>query len=152
MIYALSDARYIVLRDLRTRIRMPIFIFMTMFQPILWLVLFTQIFKSVGGSLSTMGSGDISYLQFFAPGVIVMTILFGSAFSGFGTLMDMDAGIMSKMLATPVTRASIITGRVIAIRKSGCMFPFCHMVLFLSESATFGFTLIGVFTTAIIRC
>ena len=53
MIYALTDTWYIVLRDLRTRIRMPIFIFMTMFQPILWLVLFTQIFKSLGGSLSS---------------------------------------------------------------------------------------------------
>ena len=46
--------------------------------------------------------------------MIVMTVLFGSAFSGFGTLMDIDAGIISKMLATPVNRVSIITGRVIA--------------------------------------
>ncbi len=109
MINALSDAWYIVLRDLRTRIRMPVFIFMNLFQPILWLVLFTQIFKSLAGSLTGM-----SYLQFFAPGVIVMTVMFGSAFAGFGTLMDRDAGILSKMLATPVTRVSIITGRVVA--------------------------------------
>ena len=114
MIYAIADTWYIVLRDLRTRIRMPVFIFMTLFQPILWLVLFTQIFKSLGDSISTAGGADISYLQFFAPGVIIMTVLFGSAFSGFGTLMDMDAGIISKMLVTPVNRVSIITGRVIA--------------------------------------
>ncbi len=114
MIYTLTDTWYIVLRDLRTRIRMPVFIFMTMFQPILWLVLFTQIFDSLGGNLSSAAGANISYLQFFAPGVIVMTVLFGSAFSGFGTLMDIDAGIISKMLATPVNRVSIITGRVIA--------------------------------------
>ena len=116
MINALSDAWYIVLRDLRTRIRMPVFIFMSLFQPILWLVLFTQIFKSLGGGaggINVWGPG-VSYLQGFAPAVIVMTGLFGSAFAGFGTLMDIDAGIMSKMLATPVTRVSIITGRVIA--------------------------------------
>jgi len=46
----------------------------------------------------------------------------------------------------------IITGRDSAIRKSGCMFQYCHMVLFPSESAASGFTLIGVFTTAMIRC
>ena len=114
MIYAITDTWYIFMRDLRTRIRMPVFIFMTMFQPILWLVLFTQIFDSLGGSLGSAAGSDISYLQFFAPGVIVMTVLFGSAFSGFGTLMDIDAGIVSKMLATPVNRVSIITGRVIA--------------------------------------
>jgi len=107
----ISDTWYITMRDLRSRIRMPVFIFMTLFQPILWLVLFTQIFKSLGGML---GPGGGSYLQFFAPGVLVMTVLFGSAFSGFGMLWDIDTGILSKMLATPVTRISVIAGRVIA--------------------------------------
>ena len=107
---ALADTWYIVLRDLRARIRMPVFIFMTLFQPILWLVLFTQIFKSLGNMPGLGGS----YLEFFAPGVVVMTVLFGSAFAGFGMLMDIDAGRLFKMLATPVTRVSIITGRVAA--------------------------------------
>ncbi|MCX5991502.1 MAG: ABC transporter permease [Chloroflexi bacterium] len=116
MMNALSDTWQIVLRDLRARIRMPVFIFMTLFQPILWLVLFSQIFTKLGGGvggISVWGPG-VSYLQGFAPAVIVMTVLFGSAFAGFGTLMDIDAGIMAKMLATPVNRVSIITGRVTA--------------------------------------
>jgi ABC-2 type transport system permease protein len=108
---ALADTWYIFLRDLRTRIRMPVFIFMTLFQPILWLVLFTQIFKSLG---NMPGLGGNSYLEFFAPGVVVMTVLFGSAFAGFGMLMDIDTGRLAKMLATPVTRIAIITGRVAA--------------------------------------
>jgi ABC-2 type transport system permease protein len=108
---ALADTWYVVLRDLRARIRMPVFIIMTLFQPILWLLLFPQIFKSVGGSIA---GADISYLQFFAPGVVVMSVLFGSAFSGFGMLIDIDTGVLAKMMATPVTRVSIITGRVIA--------------------------------------
>jgi ABC-2 type transport system permease protein len=107
---ALADTWYVTLRDLRARIRMPVFIFMTLFQPILWLVLFTQIFKSLGGSML----GGISYTQYFAPGVVVMSVLFGSAFSGFGMLIDIDTGVLAKMMATPVTRVSIITGRVIA--------------------------------------
>lgn len=116
MIYALTDTWYIVLRDLKTRMRMPVFIFMNLFQPILWLLLFTQIFKSLGGFLGgvSVWGPEVSYLEGFAPAVIVMTVLFGSAFSGFGTLMDIDAGIISKMMATPVNRVSIITGRVIA--------------------------------------
>jgi len=108
---ALADTWYIVLRDLRARIRMPVFIFMSLFQPVLWLVLFTQIFKSLG---NMPGLGGNSYLEFFAPGVVVMTVLFGSAFAGFGMLMDIDTGRLAKMLATPVIRVSIITGRVIA--------------------------------------
>ena len=108
MIYAITDTWYIILRDIKTRIRMPVFIFISLFQPILWLVLFSQIFESI--SLP----GDIEYRDYFAPGVVVMTVLFSSAFSGFATLMDIDAGIMSKMMVTPVNRVSIITGRVIA--------------------------------------
>jgi len=111
MTNAIADAWYMVLRDLKARVRMPVFVFMSLFQPILWLVLFTQIFKSLGG---TPGIGGSTYLQFFAPGVLVMTVLFGSAFAGFGMLWDKDMGILSKMLATPVTRVSIIGGRVIA--------------------------------------
>ena len=89
---------------------MPAFIIMNLFQPVLWLVLFTQIFKSLG-NMPGIGS---SYLQFFTPGVVIMTVLFGAMFSGMGMLMDIDCGILAKMLATPVTRVSIITGRVIA--------------------------------------
>jgi ABC-2 type transport system permease protein len=107
---ALADTWYIVLRDLRARIRMPVFIFMTLFQPVLWLVLFTQIFKALG-NMPGIGS---SYLQFFAPGVVIMTVLFGSAFAGMGMLMDIDSGILAKMMATPVTRVSVIMGRVTA--------------------------------------
>jgi len=106
-----TDIWFQVIRHLRTQVRMRIWIFINLFQPIVWLLLFTQVFKS----LSTMpGLGNISYLQFFAPGVVVMTVMFGSAWAGFGMLHDIDMGILSKMLATPVTRVSIIASRVIA--------------------------------------
>jgi len=107
----LSDIRYQVLRHLRTLFRIRVWIFISLIQPIIWLVLFTQVFKSLSG---LPGLGTASYLQFFAPGVVVMTVLFGSAWAGMGMLQDIDMGILSKMLATPVTRLSIITSRVIA--------------------------------------
>lgn len=108
----LKDTWYITLRDLRTRIRMPVFLFMSMAQPILFLLLFPQIFKSVG--MSSMFPAGVTYLDFFAPGILVMTGLFSAVFSGMSTIMDMDTGILSRMMATPVTRVSIILGRVIA--------------------------------------
>jgi ABC-2 type transport system permease protein len=108
----LKDTWYIMLRDLRTRIRMPVFIFMSLSQPILFLLLFPQIFKAVGSS-GMLGS-DVSYLTFFTPGVLVQTVMFSAIFSGMSMIVDMDTGILSRMLATPVTRVSIILGRVIA--------------------------------------
>jgi len=106
----LSDTWFQIGRHLRTQVRMKIWIFMNLFQPILWLLLFTQVFKSLSNQPAI---GD-SYLQFFAPGVVVMTVMFGSAWTGMGMLQDIDMGILSKMLATPVTRVSIITSRIIA--------------------------------------
>ena len=107
----LKDTWYIMLRDLRTRIRMPVFIFMSLSQPILFLLLFPQIFKSVGTNMFT---GGITYLTFFTPGVLIQTGMFSAIFSGMSMIVDMDTGILSRMLATPVTRVSIILGRVIA--------------------------------------
>ena len=111
----LTDTWYQIIRHLKTQVRMKIFIFMNLFQPILWLLLFSQVFKSLSQLLSDVpGMDDTSYLQFFAPGVVVMTVMFGSAWTGMGMLQDIDMGILSKMLATPVNRVSIITSRVIA--------------------------------------
>jgi ABC-2 type transport system permease protein len=87
---------------------MKVWIFINLVQPIIWLLFFPQVFKS----LSDILGGD--YLQILAPGVVVMTVLFGSAWAGMGMLQDIDLGILSKMLATPVSRVSIISSRVIA--------------------------------------
>ncbi|MHC4434568.1 MAG: ABC transporter permease [Planctomycetota bacterium] len=111
----ISDIWFQVQRHLRTQIRMKIWIFINLIQPIVWLVLFTQVFRSLSDMFATLpGLSGISYLQFFAPGVVVMTVMFGSAWAGFGMLHDIDMGILSKMLATPVTRISIISSRVLA--------------------------------------
>ena len=107
----LADTWFQIGRHLRTQLRIPVWIFVSLVQPVIWLVLFTQVFKSLS---RLPGLGTSSYLQFFAPGVVVMTVMFGSAWAGFGMLRDIDMGILSKMLATPVTRASIIMSRVIA--------------------------------------
>ena len=108
----LKDTWYIALRDLRTRIRMPVFIFMSLSQPILFLLLFPAIFNKIGSS-GMLGPG-VNYLTFFTPGVLVQTGMFSAIFSGMSMIVDMDTGILSRMLATPVTRVSIILGRVIA--------------------------------------
>lgn len=111
MILFLGDTWYQTVRHLKTDLRIPIWIFVSLTQPLIWLLLFTQVFKAV----STLpGLGSDSYLQFLTPGVLVMTVMFGAAWSGMGILMDIEVGILSKMLATPVTRTSIIMSRVMA--------------------------------------
>jgi ABC-2 type transport system permease protein len=57
------------------------------------------------------GQGD--YLQFVAPGVVGMTILFSSIFSGVGLLWDRQFGFLKETLVAPVPRIQIMIGRTL---------------------------------------
>lgn len=58
-------------------------------------------------------AGDGSYLQFVAPGVIGMSILFTSIFSGLGLLWDRQFGFLKETLVAPVARIQIMIGRTL---------------------------------------
>jgi ABC-2 type transport system permease protein len=58
-------------------------------------------------------SGQGSYLQFVAPGVIGMAILFMSIFSGIGLLWDRQFGFLKETLVAPVPRLQIMAGRTL---------------------------------------
>jgi ABC-2 type transport system permease protein len=59
------------------------------------------------------GFGDITYLSYLAPGVIGMGLLFGSVFSGVSVIFDRQFGFMKEMLIAPVSRTSIILGKIL---------------------------------------
>src|SRR5262249_34144892 len=58
-------------------------------------------------------SGQGSYLQFIAPGVVGMSILFTSIFSGVGLLWDRQFGFLKETLVAPVPRLQIMVGRTL---------------------------------------
>jgi len=58
-------------------------------------------------------SGNGSYLQFVAPGVIGMTVLFTSIFSGIGLVWDRQFGFLKETLVAPVPRISIVVGKTL---------------------------------------
>jgi ABC-2 type transport system permease protein len=58
-------------------------------------------------------SGQGSYLQFIAPGVVGMAILFSSIFSGIGLLWDRQFGFLKETLVAPVPRLQIMAGRTL---------------------------------------
>jgi ABC-2 type transport system permease protein len=100
---------YLTARALRTLSRQPAYAAFTLFQPVIWLLLFGQLFKSVvhipGFSL---GSG--TYLEFITPGVIIMTALFSSTWAGTVYVEDMNRGVMDRLLASPVRRGAMMAG------------------------------------------
>jgi ABC-2 type transport system permease protein len=106
----LNDVRPLFLRLVRYTMRMPVFMVIGVVQSILWLVLFGQLFQRVA---QIPGFESDSYLQFLAPGITIMTALFGSAHSGMGTLVDIERGVMDRLLATPARRGALMAARVL---------------------------------------
>ena len=85
----------------------------------------TQVIASLGSPIMYLGvlgfglgpvfqrAGEGSYLQFMAPGVIGMTVLFTSMFSGIALLWDRQFGFLKETLVAPVPRLWIMTGRTL---------------------------------------
>lgn len=94
-------------RQARNAIRMPAALFLANFQPILWIFLFGQLFRSVA---SIQGFGAGSYIQFLAPGIAMMTSMFGSLYSGLGLLGDMQSGLLDRWLSMPIRRGAVLAG------------------------------------------
>ena len=105
----LSDTSYLFVRYLKKLVRNPILLFFSLFQPIIFLLLFTQLFSklALAGNL-----GASSYLIFATPGILLQNA-FGSALqSGTSIVLDLDTGYLQKMLVTPVSRYAILLGRL----------------------------------------
>jgi ABC-2 type transport system permease protein len=107
----LSDTRYVFVRYLTKLVRTPILLFFSLFQPILFLVLFTQLLTKLSNVPGILPPG-VSYLEFAAAGILMQNA-FGSALqSGNSIVADIDSGFLQKMLVTPMSRPAILLGRL----------------------------------------
>lgn len=103
------SAIYILwLRELKRYIRSKAQIVASLGQPLLYLL---ALGFGLGPVFQKAGSG--SYLQFVAPGVISMTVLFSSIFSGIAMLWDRQFGFLKETLVAPVPRIEIMIGRTL---------------------------------------
>lgn len=109
MMTFLSDTYHLTLRHVRTTLRIPIWIVVTLVQPIIWLTLYGQLFRRV---VDIPGFESASYIEFLTPGVVIMTAFFGAAWSGMGLIEDLNEGVVDRMLATLVHRGALIAARV----------------------------------------
>ena len=138
---ALSQAWPLTLRDLRALLRQPWYVAITLVQPVIWLLLFGALFKSVA---QVPGFTGASYVEFLAPGIVIMVALFSSGWSGMGTIQDLDRGVMDRLLVTPVRRSSLITGRIVNGAMGIAVQSVIIIGLALLVGATFDNGIVGV--------
>jgi len=96
------------LRELRRYVRSRAQIVASLGQPLLYLV---ALGFGLGPVFQKAGQG--SYVQFVAPGIISMSILFSSIFSGMGLLWDRQFGFLKETLVAPVPRFQIMLGKTL---------------------------------------
>lgn len=96
------------LRELRRYFRSRAQMVASLGQPLLYLLVLGF---GMGPVFAKAGQGN--YVQFVAPGVIGMTVLFSSVFSGMGLLWDRQFGFLKETLVAPVPRVQVMLGRTL---------------------------------------
>ena len=101
---------FMVVRQARNLMREPIWIVLLLVQPMVWLILYGQLFKNVT-RLGGFGTG--SYITFLAPAIVVMNSFFGATWSGMAMINDLDHKVVERFLATPASRVAIVLSQIV---------------------------------------
>lgn len=96
------------LRQMKRFVRSKSRIIVTVVQPLMFLFILGSGFRAI-----SMPGLDVNYIYFFAPGIVAMSIILSSMFSGVSVIWDKQFGFFQEVLVAPVSRISIIIGRTI---------------------------------------
>ena len=102
------DTQSLFTRALTKIVRNPTLLFVNLFTPLLFLLLFSQLLQK----LTSLPGLSGSYLTYLTPGILVLNAVTGSFQSGMSIVNDLNSGFLHKLLLTPVSRAAILLGRL----------------------------------------
>lgn len=108
MTVAVAHTGAVATRHVRAFLRQPWWVAISLMQPVIYLLLFSQLFQTMG-ELPQFGG---SYLSFLLPGVVVMSALLSGGWAGTASIDDINRGVMDRMLVTPVRRFAVIVGHL----------------------------------------
>ena len=104
----LADSRVMAARQLRKTLRKPVYVIFAFVQPVMFVLLFRFVF---GGAIDT---GDVDYVDFLMPGIIVQTAVFGALMTGIGLNTDVATGVVDRFRSLPISRSAVLFGRTAA--------------------------------------
>jgi ABC-2 type transport system permease protein len=107
---AARDTWYMIGRQARNLLREPIWIAILLVQPMVWLLLYGQLFKNV---TRLGGFGTASYITFLAPAIVVMNAFFSASWSGMSMVFDIERKFVERFLATPASRLSLVLSQIV---------------------------------------
>lgn len=106
--WAVADTLVLARRQLWHILRIPDELVTSALQPVLFVVLFRYIF---GGAIAVPGT---SYINYLIAGILVQSVILGSAFSGIGIAADLQRGLVDRFRSLPMATSAVLTGRILA--------------------------------------
>ena len=109
---AAGDSATMLRRNLRHALRYPAMTLSTIGMPVVVLLLFTYAYGSaLGAGIGGMAAG--SYIDYVAPGIILMAATSGAVATAVAVCSDMTEGIMGRFRTMAISRTSVLTGHVL---------------------------------------
>jgi ABC-2 type transport system permease protein len=105
----IRDTFLIFQRQTQLLLRNPVWIFVGVFQPVMYLLLFGPLLKPALAPLGATTNEEV--YRIFVPGMLVLIAIFGGLFQGFGLIAELRAGIIERSRVTPVSRLALLLGR-----------------------------------------
>lgn len=106
--WTLADTLVLARRQLIKIPRNPDELVTSTLQPVLFVVLFRYVF---GGAIAVSGT---SYVNFLVAGILVQSVILGSAFTGIGIAADLKGGLVDRFRSLPMAKSAVLTGRTLA--------------------------------------
>jgi ABC-2 type transport system permease protein len=122
----LRDTYTLYRRSLIKLTRNPAALFFSLIQPLIWFLLFGQVFSrlTTGFGAAPVGAngqnpvtaqfGTDNYAAFFLPSIIIQMMLFGAAGSALNIISDDQSGYLNKLRVAPINRTAILLGNILA--------------------------------------
>ena len=105
--HALNDTTVLTKRSLRHILRSPDTIITTAITPIAMLLLFVYVF---GGAINVGGG---SYVNYLLPGILLITVASGIAYTAFRIFTDVSTGVFERFQSMPITRSALLWAHVL---------------------------------------
>jgi ABC-2 type transport system permease protein len=106
--YTVSDIIIMTKRDVLKYLRLPQLLVFNAVLNVVLLFLYNYVF---GGAIET---GGLKYIQYFLPGFLVQTVVFGSTQTSVGIAEDLSKGLIDRFRSLPMARSAFLAGRVLA--------------------------------------
>ncbi len=112
--YAVSDSMTMLRRNLKHALRYPSMTVSVVAMPLVMLLLFNYVFGgALGSGIGGTATGGGEYIDYVAPGIILMAATSGALSTAISVCSDMTEGIVNRFRTMSISRASFLTGHVV---------------------------------------